>query len=179
LIPRLKDYVYDKKIDSTYEEIVKRNDSEDGSEELWTDLFHALKEAYKFHSEKDDRVRVTLLDLIARNCHLSRSHESFKRSFADLVNAQPDFGVDFMVRTMASNQIYLSAPAIALVCRKCKEGVVWPMKCGKEPLKHCPFCGKEALNQKGKDSMFSNGRWLNITTFHSKIKNADTPVEGT
>jgi hypothetical protein len=155
--------------------MVKKSNGEDnGSEELWSDLFNALKEAYISHSPNDNRVRVTLLNLVALNCHIAASHDSFKRNFTDLMVARPEFGTDLMLKIMASGQVYMSAPENAILCSKCKEGAIWTVKHGREPPKFCPFCGRQSVNQKGKDVIFSNGGWSNVKPVSAKgHKDAD------
>jgi len=65
-IPGLEDFMYDKKLDTTYEEMVKKSNSEDKEPEgFWTDLFNAVKEAYDSHPPNDTRVRINLLNFVS------------------------------------------------------------------------------------------------------------------
>jgi len=175
-IPSLKDYVCDKKLESAYYGTVKRCNGEDaGSEELWIDLFTALQEAYS-RLPHDSRVRASLLNLVALNCHLAADHASFKRNFANLVSAQPEFGTDLMLKIMASGQVYMSALENAMTCSRCKEGAIWIAKKGREPPKFCPFCGNKSVNQKGKDVVFSQGKWSGILPVSMKRITDEKPV---
>ena len=118
---------------------LRRANGEDrGTEELWTDLFNTLKEAYDSHSQNNDRVRNTLLNFVALNCHLATSHESFKRNSNDLIVARPEFGTDLIFKVMAGAELYMSAVENAIICTKCKEGAMWTWKHGRDPPKFCP-----------------------------------------
>jgi rubrerythrin len=93
---------------------------------------------------------------------MAASHKSFKRNFTDLIVAQPEFATDFMLKTMASTEVYTSAAENAVMCPKCREGAIWTTRQGREPPKFCPFCGKQPVNQRWKNVMFSGGRWSNM-----------------
>jgi hypothetical protein len=161
--------VYEEKLDTTYEEMIKKSNGEEKEpEEFWTDLFNAVKEAYESHPSTDRRVRNTLLHFVALNCHLTGSHDSFQKQFAELTTVTPEFGTDIMRKLMASDQVYLSASGNAFTCSKCKEGAIWTLKNGREAPKFRPFCGKHPVTQKGKSIIFSHGRWMNVLPVSAK-----------
>jgi predicted RNA-binding Zn-ribbon protein involved in translation (DUF1610 family) len=173
-IPTLKDYVYDKKLETTYEELIKRcNGEEKEPEDLWIDLFTAVEEAYDTRPPKDDRVCMRLLHFVALNCHLAANHSSFRQNFANLTSAKPEFGADLMVKVMASDQVYLSASQNAFVCPSCKEGAIWTVKSGRKLPKFCPFCGSQSVVQKGKAIVFSQGRCTLVRPVTAGSKDTD------
>jgi hypothetical protein len=146
VVEKLKAELYPKALTATCDDLeAKYAENMVPPEEIWSDLFIAIEEAYNL-PEYAASARKFLLAMVAENSQRARTDASFTSRYLDTVADLPRFGLDMMM-FMGSGRSDSNSLHKFVECLDCEETFVFfPGTSGtKQKPRVCPFCRSKFL----------------------------------